>query len=277
MEKLHLVEGDYLKRASILLFHPDPQRFFTGAYIKIGFFKNDADLMYQDVVEGDLFTQVETALDLLQTKYLKARITYEAQQRVEKFDYAPAALREVLHNAVVHKDYASGAPIQISVYDNKLMFWNAGQLPERWTVDTLKDKHPSHPFNPDIANVFFKAGFIESWGRGIEKIITESQSYNGTTPQFRYDGGLWVTFNSAHVEDKAQVTKQVTTQVTTQVQKLLEIMNGEMSRTDMMNALGLNNREHFRKEYLVPAIDLKVIELTIPDKPTSSKQKYRVK
>jgi ATP-dependent DNA helicase RecG len=160
LSKLLLIEGDYLKRSAILLFHPDPQRFFTGAYIKIGFFKNDADLMYQDVVEGDLFTQVEKTLDLLQTKYLKARISYEGQQRIERFDYAPAALREVLHNAVVHKDYASGVPIQISVYEDKLMFWNPGQLPEHWTVETLKDKHPSRPFNPDIANAFFRAGFV---------------------------------------------------------------------------------------------------------------------
>jgi ATP-dependent DNA helicase RecG len=277
LDKLLLCEGEYLKRSAILLFHPEPQRFFTGAYIKIGFFKTDSELLYQDVIEGDLFTQAQMCFDLLQTKYLKAHISYEGQQRIEQYDYAPSALREALHNAIVHKDYASGVPIQISVYEDKLMFWNPGQLPEYWTVDTLKDKHPSRPFNPDVANAFFRAGFIESWGRGIEKIITESQRYNATTPQFRYDGGLWLSFQAPVIaEEKTSIT-QVTPQVTPQVQKLIEIMQGEMSRSELMDALGLQDREHFRKEYLSPAIDLKVIELTIPDKPTSSKQKYRLK
>ena len=74
-----------------------------------------------------------------------------------------------LYNAIVHKDYSSGNPIQISVYRNKIMFWNEGQLPENWTVEKLKQKHSSMPYNPDIASAFFRAGIIEAWGSGTLK------------------------------------------------------------------------------------------------------------
>lgn len=82
------------------------------------------------------------------------------------------ALREALLNALCHKQYQSGIPIQISVYDDKLYIANCGCLPENWTLEILMQKHASSPYNPNIAHVFYLAGFIESWGREIEKICT---------------------------------------------------------------------------------------------------------
>lgn len=116
LEKLHLTEGVYLKRAAILLFHPDPEKYVTGAFVKIGYFRTDDDLLFQDEIHGHLFEQVEKTLDLLFTKYLKAFITYEGIQRIERFTFPELALREALLNAIAHKDYSSGAPVQISVY-----------------------------------------------------------------------------------------------------------------------------------------------------------------
>jgi ATP-dependent DNA helicase RecG len=65
--------------------------------------------------------------------------------------------------------------------------WNDGELPEHWTVNKLKTKHPSQPFNPDIANCFFRAGLIESWGRGTLKIINECKKAKVNPPDFKYD------------------------------------------------------------------------------------------
>jgi ATP-dependent DNA helicase RecG len=81
-------------------------------------------------------------LDLLLTKYLKAYISYEGIQRVEKYLFPGNALREALLNAVTHKDYSSGVPIQISVYEDKIYFWNNGRLPENWTVDQAMSPEP---------------------------------------------------------------------------------------------------------------------------------------
>ena len=111
LRKLHLVEGSYLKRAAVLLFHEDPEQYVTGAYVKIGFFKSDSDLVYQDEIHGNLFQQVDETIDLLLTKYMKAYISYEGLQRVERYLFPEPALREALLNAVVHKDYSSGNPV----------------------------------------------------------------------------------------------------------------------------------------------------------------------
>ncbi len=152
VEKLQLKENSYLKRAAILLFHPNPEIFFVGAYIKIGFFESDDELRFQDEIHGNLFEQVEKTSDLLFNKYIKNEIEYEGVNRIETPEYLKEAIREALLNAISHKDYTGGAPIQISVYDHKIIFWNEGQLPENWTVEDLEKKHPSKPFNPDIAN-----------------------------------------------------------------------------------------------------------------------------
>lgn len=195
LQNLRLMEGEFLKRAALLLFHPDPEKYVTGAYIKIGFFESDADLIYQDEVHGNLFEQIETTIDLLFTKYIKALISYEGISRVETYEYPKDAVREALLNAVAHKDYSSGATIQISVYDDKLMIWNAGQLPKDWTVETLLRKHASNPYNPEIANALFRSGYIESWGRGISKMTNLCMEAGLPKPEFEYDAtGLWVTF-----------------------------------------------------------------------------------
>lgn len=83
VEKLNLLEGSYLKRAAILLFHATPQRWFIGASVKIGYFRSDTDLVYHDQIEGDLFTQSQRTVEVLLSKYLKAVISYEGLQRVE--------------------------------------------------------------------------------------------------------------------------------------------------------------------------------------------------
>lgn len=126
-------------------------------------------------------------MDFLFTKYIKAAISYEGINRVETYEYPKDAVREALLNAIAHKDYSSGVPIQISVYSNKIIIWNEGQLPENWTVKNLLEKHASRPYNPDIANALFRSGYIESWGRGTIKIITECKLAGIPEPVFSYD------------------------------------------------------------------------------------------
>ena len=195
VDNLQLVENTYLKRAAILLFHPKPTKYITGAFIKIGYFETDDELKFQDEITGNIFEQVEKTMDLLFTKYIKSSISYEGLNRIEKYEYPKNAVREALLNAVSHKDYSGGVPIQISVYDDKLIFWNEGQLPENWTIEKLLTKHPSKPYNPDIANAFFRSGYIESWGRGTIKIINECIQFGIPQPKFYYDmSGFWVEF-----------------------------------------------------------------------------------
>lgn len=195
LNNLKLTDNGYLKRAAIMLFHPDPEKFVSGAYIKIGFFRTDSDLLFQDVINGNLFEQVEKTMDLLLTKYTKALISYEGLTRVETYEYPKDALREALLNAVAHKDYTGPYPIQISVYPDKIMIWNYGRLPENWTVEDLLDKHSSQPRNPDIATAFFRSGYVESWGRGMEKMKNICLEAKIPLPQFSCKGNdFWAVF-----------------------------------------------------------------------------------
>jgi ATP-dependent DNA helicase RecG len=93
LENLKLTEKGCLKRAALLLFHPDLEKFVTNAYIKIGYFESDSDLRFQDEIHGNLFEQVEKTMDLLFTRYIKAMISYEGKFRVENYEYPYDAIR----------------------------------------------------------------------------------------------------------------------------------------------------------------------------------------
>lgn len=149
LENLHLFDDDdYLTRAAMLAFYDDPEKWVTGSYIKIGFFGNsDSDLQYQDEIHGALIEQVDRALDLIYTKYMKALITYHDIQRIEQFMFHRNATREILLNAVVHKDYSSCNPIQISIYEDRMYIWNDGEMPEEFnSTEKLFQKHSSKPY-----------------------------------------------------------------------------------------------------------------------------------
>ena len=238
IERLHLLEGRHLKRAAILLFHADPQKFATGACVKLGFFRSDADLLYHDVIEGNLFRQIDRTLDLMVTKYLRAGLSYQGTQRSERLPVPEAALREALSNAIAHKDYASGIPIQISVHDDRLIVWNPGRLPPDWSLDRLLSKHASQPANPDIASALFLAGKIESWGRGIELMREACRAEGAPAPKFLCDGnGFWIEF--AFPKPKVASKTSVKTSVKTSAE-LLRLLQADpsMSLADVAAKIG---------------------------------------
>jgi len=149
--------------------------------------------MFKEVIESNAFQIVDKTIEVLEIKYFKKRISYEGINRIETPEYPYDAIREALLNAVIHRNYF-GPPIQISIYDDKIMIWNPGLLPEELSVNDLKVKHASYPRNPIIADVFFKAGLIETWGRGTIKIIEACKEAGLPEPTFEIlSGGLVVT------------------------------------------------------------------------------------
>lgn len=84
---------------------------------------------------------------------------------------------------IITKLYEENNPIQISIYDDKIYVWNDGKFPDEIAKQDLFEKHYSKPYNPLIAQTFFKAGFIESWGRGFEKIKKECEEYGSPLPK----------------------------------------------------------------------------------------------
>lgn len=144
-------------------------------------------------------------IDLIYLKYLKAAVSYHKETRVETYPFARDAVREAVYNALIHCNWADNNPIQIRIEDDAMYISNSSLLPFGWTAETLLETHSSKPFNPDIARVFYRAGYIESWGRGIQKICDACKNLGADDPVYIVHGeDIMVKFHalqSAKVPD----------------------------------------------------------------------------
>ena len=308
IELLHLREGEHLQRAAVLLFHPDPGQFFAGAFVKIGYFRTATDLAYQDVVEGNLFNQVDRTVDLLRTKYSKAEVSYEGILRKETPQAPLDALREAVLNAIAHRDYSNPAPIQIRVYDDRISLWNPGALPPNWTLDKLMGTHASAPHNPGIANAFFRAGMIEAWGRGIENIVVTCRVAGTTAPVWEVEpDGLRLDFvftqvvdepssddsnrvheGSAQPESRPELQPESRLELQPESRSelrseslaakvLQQLANGPMSKSELSLSLGQKRVSGQLNKVIRALMAEGHIGFTIPEKPRSRRQQLESK
>jgi ATP-dependent DNA helicase RecG len=193
LDKLRLTENGQLKRAAVVLFGKDPGRFYPNQTVKIGRFgASDDDLRFQEVVEGNLLHLLRETAEQLNRKFFIKLVNFEGLQRIEKGEYPVAAVREILLNALVHRDYM-GSNVQVRIYDDKFWVWNEGTLPEGLSLESLRRAHSSRPRNPLIADVCFKGGYIDMWGRGTLKIINACREAELPEPNItEQDGGFLV-------------------------------------------------------------------------------------
>ena len=190
LKNLRLVDdNNNFKRAGLLLFGKDPLKYFTTAFIKIGKFGDSgSELLSQDVIEGNVFEQADVVLEILDKKYFQKSISYKGLQRIETTEYPYPAIREILLNAIAHRVYQT-TPITVRIYGDRLEIWNLGTLPKELSAEDLKQAHGSYPRNPLIAQVFYKGGLIESWGRGTIKILEECKKHDLPEPEIKEVGG----------------------------------------------------------------------------------------
>jgi ATP-dependent DNA helicase RecG len=189
-----------------------------------------------------------------------SRIT--SKERIDTRLWNAVALREAIINAIIHNDYTREIPPKFEIFSDRLEITSYGGLFEGMTQQDFFDGL-SLPRNKELMRVYKDLGMVEQLGSGVPRIL---QAYSKNCFKFA-DSYLRLTFPA---------TEQVTTQVTTQVEELIKVFTGEHTRQELQDKLNLSNREHFRKNYLQPALDENLIELTIPEKPNSSKQKYRL-
>jgi ATP-dependent DNA helicase RecG len=204
LEKLRVADGGKLKRAALILFGKDPGRFYSNLTVKMGRFgKMDDDLKFQETEEGNLIQLLQEVPKQLGRKFLIKNINFEGLLRIEKGEYPEAALREMVLNALVHRNYL-GAMTQIRIYDNRLSIWNEGMLPMGITSADLRINHSSKPRNPIIADVCFKGGYIDAWGRGTLKIINACREAELPEPEIKEEfGGVIITlFKDRYTEEQ---------------------------------------------------------------------------
>jgi len=210
---------------------------------------------------------------------IAGRIQPGVFERVDEPLFPPDALREALANALCHRDYSEfGGSVSVALFDDRLEIASPGELPFGLTPEQLKRPHSSRPWNPLMANVFYRRGIIETWGRGTLKIMELLDKAGLPAPEFFNQAGSFVVV--FRIPEEKWLTPQDTPHVTPhdapQVEQLLKICIQPLSRQEMQDRLGLKDREHFRKYYLNPALDAGLIERTLPQAPKSKFQKYRL-
>lgn len=133
-------------------------------------------------------------MEKVKDRYLLKSISYKGIDRIESLEYPESALREAILNSIIHKDYSSTWTF-LRIYDDRFHLWNPGLLPEELTIDELKSEHSSYPRNKNIAEVFFKAGYVETWGRGINNIMISFKDRGLPEPVIEEtQGGISVVF-----------------------------------------------------------------------------------
>lgn len=298
--------GEYTRAAAMLF--GDPEKVMVGSYIMIGYFapagsrgQNKAnEVIYQNEIHGPLMLQAEKTMDLLYTKYLKALIDYNGIRREEIFMIPHKAMREILLNAITHKNYASGNPIQIKVFDDHITVMNEGFWPfEKLQVeDAYEGEHSSYRSNPLIASGFFKAGEIEAWGQGFEKIKDACELAGAPLPEIKATQGsvTIVIKGSEHymellknnlgtdigtgVYDEEGSTKGIehsklkNSLSLKETSDILDFCNIPRSRAEIQHFCGYSSAAYLRKKVLHPLLEGGQLALTIPETPNHPNQKY---
>ena len=194
--------------------------------------------------------------------------------------YPPRATREALANALCHRDYTiPGGAVAVAMYDDHLEITNPGALHFGITPEKLKVPHESKPWNPIIANVFYRAGIIERWGSGTLNIIDWCAENGNPVPDWQEQAGsVYVTFRPAEPLAEARGGGSARNQVGTKLglsRDQVVILRQVVEAKGVANLLALSgraNRTKFRDQVLRPLLEACFVEMTIHEKPRSSKQ-----
>jgi len=234
------------------------------------------------VYKGTVFDLVDQAKDFVLSKidfWVGTRA--ESTQVPTKYEIPQEVVAEAIVNAVVHRDYTSNGSVQVMLFKDRLEVWNPGTLPPTLTLEKLRGPHASVPHNPLLAEPMYLAKYIERMGTGIRDMIRRCRSAGLPEPEIRLDGGFFVlTIRRKTSEPRAKSAPgrhQVGTRLALsgdQVNILREcLMISPIG--DLMEIAERTDRTKFRNQILKPLLDEGLLQMTIPDKPTSSKQRYQ--
>lgn len=243
--------------------------------VKVAKYKGDTRV---DLIESNEYgycSLVKATKSVLDKISLENRTITQITQKERKEHrlWNAIALREAIINAFVHNDYTREIAPKFEIFNDRIEITSAGSLPDGLSKNEFFEGF-SIPRNKELMRIYKDLDLVEQLGSGIPRIL---ESYSKECFRFS-DNFLRMIFPAADevYRETPLVSPQVTPQVTPQVWDLLIVFKGEESRTELQKSLGLVDRKNFRINYLNPALEEGLVELTIPDKPKSSKQKYRL-
>jgi len=305
---LNLLDKGRPTHAAVLLFARLPQRFLISSELKCAHFHGVAvekPIPSYQVYKGDVFELVDQALDFVLSKidrWIGTRA--ESAQAPSVYEIPREVIGEAIVNAVAHRDYTSSGSVQVMLFSDRLEVWNPGAMPPALTLEKLRHPHASFPGNPLLAEPLYLTKYIERMGTGTGDMIRRCREAGLPEPEFRLDGGCFVlTIRRKIAQVTAQVTvqvgeqdkmlaanrlrelatglglsgEQVSEQVVEQVAGMLAVCQEQaISKTELLGAGRLSNAYLNYRRHVAPLLKVGLIEMTIPDKPTSRLQKYRL-
>ena len=267
LENLHLVRDSKMTHAGAWLMADDITRHTLQASVTCAVFRGSAKTHILDRKEfkGNLYTIYREVMAYFQAKLNSALIPH-GQGREERLELPESALREAVVNAIAHRDYRSTATVQVYIFQDRVEIVTPGGLPAGMREEDLGSK--SVPRNPLLFSMLYRMKLVEQIGSGIRRIREPAIE---VSPDW-----LTVTFPRSVEPVAPHVTPHITPHVTPHVGRLVAALRGEMSRAELMRVMGLGDRRHFVRTYLRPGLGAGLVEMTLPDSPTSRTQKYRL-
>ena len=270
-------------KGAVLLFGKERALHFSDAWVQCGrFIGTDKAKIFDHV---DIHEHLPIAVDsimLFLKKHAMRGADFSTVRRKDVWSIPLLLLREAVINALVHADYSQrGAPIRVSFFDDRIEVESPGILLPGMTIEDMR-QGVSKIRNHVLARVFRELNLIEQWGSGVRRIFREAQELGLPEPQFVEVGMRLrvVVFLAETLPLKRtteQVTEQVNEQVTEQVARFLNLLNvGPLGVREAMDVLGLKHRPTFLANYLQPALQAGLIQMTQPESPKSPTQKYRI-
>lgn len=292
LDRLRLRRNGRLLQASVVLFGREFMPDYPQCELRMArFVGNDkAEFMDQRQVRAPAFRLLEEAELFCQRHFpMPARIAPERLRRVETPLIPIEAMREILVNALIHRDYSiAGGSISLAIFDNRVEVWSAGTYPAGITPSKLSKPHLSVQRNPILADVFHRAGLIEKWGRGTNRVIAMCRAAGLQPPTFEeITGAAVVTFKvnvlgpgrdtvtAAGSQGGARDQVGTMSGLSRDQVELLAQCRQEQTLAELMINSGRSNRTKFRASLIKPLLAEGLLELTIPSKPRSRLQRYR--
>ena len=276
---LGMMRSGKVCNSALLVFTDHPQKYFPTATVKCAHFHGyEVSKPIPDLKEFD-----GTAMEMAHqaTSFVLSKISQRTGDRSESnrvdtsYEIPRAVVAEAIVNAIAHRDYRSTASIQVSVFRDRVEVWNPGTLPPELSINKLKEAHGSFPRNPLLAKCLFNMGEIERYGTGTKEMFDLIDEVGLKPPTFSLDNQFQVTLYRREQVGE-QVSEQVSEQVGEQVKRLVVMIEGEMKTKELMEAVSIASRRLFKEDYLDPAININLVEMTNPESPNSPKQKYRL-
>ncbi|MDO9115935.1 MAG: putative DNA binding domain-containing protein [Polaromonas sp.] len=277
------VESPWVKNVGLLFFNDAPDRFFPYTQIDVVWFPEGAggDRFDEKTFKGPLARMTREALGYIRRNYLHETVLKHPDRaeatRVWNFPYV--AVEEAVVNAVYHRSYEEREPIEVRIsYEELVVLSIPGPDRSIKTADFEAGRSVSRRYrNRRIGEFLKELDLTEGRSTGVPKILKAMAANGSPAPRFETDDDrlACVVRLPAHPLAKRPAT-EVTGEVTGEVGRLIHALEGEMSRKQLQGALSLAHEDHFRAAYLLPALQARLVEMTLPDKPKSSKQRYRL-